>query len=467
MQKQYFFSFKLLFLWLVILAFHPSANAMIMQDTEETVPSGTYQENAVQSIGSSTPTLNIKYFSRYKIWDHKTNIFLIKQINTTSQISLGSELIICTKGLHEWIQAGNDPNSLRIFLSGYMLPNFKPVSISPGSQEHVNRLFAGQQYFLAAHRLPNIESMTNVKSSQEYVKYLLKFNEDDKEGRLVWTNIVASARSSQDHKISISLGHKDKQQAFESNVYVKIKLYPKSWPVIVVLPIVLLFVILRLAWKGPLLRDTSLGESHPAIPSPFSLAKVQMAWWFYLVFAAFVYIWLVTQTPPPLTTSVLGLLGISATTGIGAVAVDRMKYSNENNKRKELELKINSLNERMRRIESFPKEIKSVQNDAKSNTSKALIASMQKDLESQLSYALEDFKLLPPIKTSNKKNILDDGDGISLHRLQILVWTILLGIIFICAVYKDFSMPEFDASILALMGISSGTYLGFKFPEKK
>jgi hypothetical protein len=27
-------------------------------------------------------------------------------------------------------------------------------------------------------------------------------------------------------------------------------------------------------------------------------------------------------------------------------------------------------------------------------------------------------------------------------------------------------MPEFDASLLTLMGISSGTYLGFKFPEK-
>ena len=27
-------------------------------------------------------------------------------------------------------------------------------------------------------------------------------------------------------------------------------------------------------------------------------------------------------------------------------------------------------------------------------------------------------------------------------------------------------MPEFDASFLTLMGISSGTYIGFKFPEK-
>jgi len=28
-------------------------------------------------------------------------------------------------------------------------------------------------------------------------------------------------------------------------------------------------------------------------------------------------------------------------------------------------------------------------------------------------------------------------------------------------------MPEFDNTLLALMGISSGTYLGFKIPEQR
>jgi hypothetical protein len=27
-------------------------------------------------------------------------------------------------------------------------------------------------------------------------------------------------------------------------------------------------------------------------------------------------------------------------------------------------------------------------------------------------------------------------------------------------------MPDFDNTLLALMGVSSGTYLGFKIPEK-
>jgi hypothetical protein len=44
-------------------------------------------------------------------------------------------------------------------------------------------------------------------------------------------------------------------------------------------------------------------------------------------------------------------------------------------------------------------------------------------------------------------------------------WTIVLGIIFISSVYRNLAMPEFSGTLLTLMGISSGTYLGFKIPE--
>jgi len=42
----------------------------------------------------------------------------------------------------------------------------------------------------------------------------------------------------------------------------------------------------------------------------------------------------------------------------------------------------------------------------------------------------------------------------------------VLGVIFIAAVYNVLSMPDYPEQLLALMGISGGTYLGFKFPEK-
>ncbi|MCK5467548.1 MAG: hypothetical protein KAI99_03540, partial [Cyclobacteriaceae bacterium] len=64
-------------------------------------------------------------------------------------------------------------------------------------------------------------------------------------------------------------------------------------------------------------------------------------------------------------------------------------------------------------------------------------------------------------------DILSDNTGFSFHRFQILIWTIVLGIIFIVEVISNLQMPEFDDTLLMLMGISSGTYIGFKFPEQQ
>ena len=64
------------------------------------------------------------------------------------------------------------------------------------------------------------------------------------------------------------------------------------------------------------------------------------------------------------------------------------------------------------------------------------------------------------------KDILTDVNGITLHRFQMFVWTIVLGIIFINKVYTNLEMPDFQ-TMLGLMGISGGTYIGFKFQEKQ
>ena len=78
--------------------------------------------------------------------------------------------------------------------------------------------------------------------------------------------------------------------------------------------------------------------------------------------------------------------------------------------------------------------------------------------------------LAPPADAGVSKgflrDVLSDRSGYSFHRFQIFAWTIVLGIIFISSVYNSLSMPEFSATLLGLMGISSGTYIGFKFPEK-
>jgi hypothetical protein len=59
----------------------------------------------------------------------------------------------------------------------------------------------------------------------------------------------------------------------------------------------------------------------------------------------------------------------------------------------------------------------------------------------------------------------DQGRVITFHRFQIVVWTLILGVVFVSEVLTKLAMPVFDATLLTLMGISSGTYLGFKVSQ--
>jgi hypothetical protein len=62
-------------------------------------------------------------------------------------------------------------------------------------------------------------------------------------------------------------------------------------------------------------------------------------------------------------------------------------------------------------------------------------------------------------------DLLSDENGFSLHRVQLLGWTVVMTIVFWGGIAHSLAMPQFDTTMLALMGISSGTYLGFKLPE--
>jgi hypothetical protein len=169
---------------------------------------------------------------------------------------------------------------------------------------------------------------------------------------------------------------------------------------------VALFILVGLARRTNLLRD--LGPAPPAVAgvqaplNPYSLARVQIAFWFVLVVVSFIFIWLVTGATDTLNGSVLALVGISAGTFLGAAAIDSSK-----------------------------------------NTGAASPS------------------------TNFLNDVLTDENGPTFHRYQIFLWTLVLGFLFVVSVWRRLSMPEFSATLLGLLGISSGTYLGFKFPEKK
>jgi len=83
---------------------------------------------------------------------------------------------------------------------------------------------------------------------------------------------------------------------------------------------VVIFVVV--AAKKNLLRD---GGPIVSGERPFSLAKTQMAFWTVLVFGAFLFVWMATGRYEPLSSQVLGLMGISAATGLFAVAISNAK----------------------------------------------------------------------------------------------------------------------------------------------
>ena len=72
-----------------------------------------------------------------------------------------------------------------------------------------------------------------------------------------------------------------------------------------------------------------------------------------------------------------------------------------------------------------------------------------------------------PVTQGFIRDLMSESGEISFHRLQIAAWTIVLGAIFLVTCYSSIVMPSFDNTLLVLMGISSGTYLGFKLPSDK
>lgn len=188
-----------------------------------------------------------------------------------------------------------------------------------------------------------------------------------------------------------------------------------------------LFVLL--ARRSGLLRG---GDSNqPDHTRPYSLARCQMALWFFTVLGAFLFLWMVTKTIDVIPTSVIALMGISLATGVAAATIDLSKRSALISERDTL-----------------------VAKPALSATEVARVHTIDRELRG-------------PAHEMWLTDILSDADGISFHRFQMFGWTLVLWLIFVAAVMRQLMMPEYSDQLLGLLGLSGGTYLGFKFPEQK
>ncbi len=67
-------------------------------------------------------------------------------------------------------------------------------------------------------------------------------------------------------------------------------------------------------------------------------------------------------------------------------------------------------------------------------------------------------------------DILSDDKGISIHRFQNVVWTVVAIVVYFYKLqpaYQACKLPELDGTILTLAGISNAAYLGLKINENR
>jgi hypothetical protein len=198
-----------------------------------------------------------------------------------------------------------------------------------------------------------------------------------------------------------------------------------------------------------------------------------MAFWFFFVYASYVVIWLITDALDTITPSLLGLMGISAGTALSEAMIDSGKDVAKAGQLQDLTAEKQALEQSIPELQS---QIAGV--NAKSamtpedTTNRDSLSRQLQDYRTRFAQINQQINALTPSASAAAsagflRDILSDSSGYSFHRFQIFAWTIVLGVIFVSSVYNGLTMPEFSTTLLGLMGISSGTYIGFKFPEQR
>ena len=298
----------------------------------------------------------------------------------TDTLPLGAQLTVVVDGLSDSVARGLNPKSLVLFLGGRPIPDDTVELSTPSNELH---------YRLA--RTPG--------------------------SRDAWNAIMGSpGLAERVRKVAVSVGPKGGSvlpvaEAAKKDLGFHLVMY-NSWMaraglvLIVLLTVAYIFVLAR----SDAIRDPGTAALPAGQRRPYSLARVQIAIWFFLVVTAFLFIWVMTGDVDTITESALALIGLSTVTALGAAAIDANK----------------------------------------AQTAAAAAAPQP-----------------PLVSKSFWNDVMTDKDGMSFHRFQMLTWTVVLGFLFCIEVYRNLSMPTFNSTLLALQGISGGAYLGFKIPERQ
>jgi len=272
---------------------------------------------------------------------------------------------------------------------------------------------------------------------------------------------------------------------------------PTSW---FVLWLAIFFVLLALFFycilKTNILRDPVIDPDIPETVGTFSLARTQAAWWFFFILSSYLFIGIVTgDFFTSLNGTALTLLGIGAGTAVLGSAIDTTSAPKDASDRstglitkrqeladteekikeavknhKEVVLNYESANKEFVAIKNAksPDKLEIDQKNAEIDQKKVDQDNKKSVLDALISKKSAIDSQIKKLKGRSERffrDIVSDANGASFPRFQMIAWTIVLTVVFIRGVYTELAMPQFDTTLLGLMGLSAATYLGMKVNE--
>jgi len=298
------------------------------------------------------------------------------------------------------------------------------------------------------------------------------------ESRTAWKDLLSKKPIQASKEVAVTV--------FQRNVIVRneaiatLRIFDLFWlKIFITVTIIAILLFWVLAYKSDVLRIAGAQPTRNRRKA-YSLARTQMAFWFFTIIISYMFIWMVTRDLSILTPSVLGLMGLSAATGLGGAIIDANKQQEKENKHndaidqlKNTEIEVTQLDKEVNQMyisrASLPDIALQLRSDSDPLTKKeGQLAAKKMEIDNSEQIITQfNLAITPRASISFFRDILSDNNGYSFHRVQMFTWTVMLIIIFFSSVFSLLTMPEFDTTLLGLVGISGATYLGFKFPNQQ
>ncbi|HEX5835275.1 MAG TPA: hypothetical protein VFY34_15540, partial [Pyrinomonadaceae bacterium] len=180
-------------------------------------------------------------------------------------------------------------------------------------------------------------------------------------------------------------------------------------------------LLLWLVRKSNIIRE----PGPPAISGkkrPYNLGRAQMAFWFFLIYASYTTIWLITGALDTITSSLLALMGISAGTALGEALIDNGKDEAKTNQSQDLKAQKTAVEQAVTDVQAQLDALNA--SGAGSVTDQANRDAMTRQLvqgRTRLSQIDQQLMTMaaeapPTVSQGFLRDVLSDGSGYSFHR---------------------------------------------------